>query len=66
LLFKDFQKKKESLKDTRRKDVLSKYGGDEHMNLPNPELLLMQVRIIAISQTATSPYLYDLIKSYQQ
>jgi pre-mRNA-processing factor SLU7 len=49
LLFKDFQKKKESLKETRKNEVLSKYGGAEHLNLPNPELLLMQVSVDAIS-----------------
>lgn len=42
LLYREFQKKKESLKDTVKDSILETYGGAEHLQAPPKELLLAQ------------------------
>lgn len=42
LLYEQFKQKKEALKEARKKAVLGKYGGEQHLDMPHPELLLAQ------------------------
>lgn len=42
LLYREFQKKKEKLKDTVKDSILDTYGGAEHLQAPPKELLLAQ------------------------
>jgi pre-mRNA-processing factor SLU7 len=42
LLHKEFQEKKETLKDTSKVSILAKYGGEEHLEKVPKELLLGQ------------------------
>ena len=41
-MFEQFKEKKEALKGVRSKQVISKYGGEEHFEAPPKELLLAQ------------------------
>jgi pre-mRNA-processing factor SLU7 len=42
LLYREYQKKKEKLKDTVKDSILDTYGGAEHLQAPPKELLLAQ------------------------
>lgn len=42
LLHKQYESKKEKVKDTNRDSILQKYGGEEHLEAPPKELLLAQ------------------------
>eukprot|EP00906_Rhabdomonas_costata_P000264 RCo000356 len=41
-MYANFQARKEQLKEVYRKELLTKYGGEEHLEAPPPELLLGQ------------------------
>lgn len=34
MMYKDFKEKKEKLKNRQREELLSKYGGDQHLEMP--------------------------------
>ena len=36
---KAFDKRKATMKEKKAQNILDKYGGQEHLNIPNPELL---------------------------
>uniref|UniRef100_A0A2K6F6G0 Pre-mRNA-splicing factor SLU7 n=1 Tax=Propithecus coquereli TaxID=379532 RepID=A0A2K6F6G0_PROCO len=42
LLYKSFKVKKEDFKEQQKESILEKYGGQEHLDAPPPELLLAQ------------------------
>ncbi|KXS10066.1 hypothetical protein M427DRAFT_159823 [Gonapodya prolifera JEL478] len=42
LLYREFQQKKEKVKDTVKESILDRYGGVEHLQAPPKELLLAQ------------------------
>ncbi|KAF7249023.1 Pre-mRNA-splicing factor SLU7 [Varanus komodoensis] len=42
LLYKSFKVKKEDFKEQQKESILQKYGGQEHLDTPPPELLLAQ------------------------
>lgn len=42
LMYKEYQKKKESLATQKKSSVVETYGGQEHMQAPPPEMLLSQ------------------------
>ncbi|KAJ1557982.1 mRNA splicing protein [Nowakowskiella sp. JEL0078] len=42
LLHKEFEKRKEKVKDVHRDSILKTYGGEEHLNPPPKELLMSQ------------------------
>jgi len=42
MMFEEHRKRKEALKENRKQSILSKYGGQEHLNVLPQELLLAQ------------------------
>lgn len=42
LLKQEYDKKRDELKDKTRENIISTYGGEEHLNAPPPSLLLAQ------------------------
>lgn len=42
ILHKDYESKKDKVRDTTQKSILEKYGGEEHLNAPPKELMLAQ------------------------
>ncbi|RKO89928.1 Pre-mRNA splicing Prp18-interacting factor-domain-containing protein, partial [Blyttiomyces helicus] len=52
LLYKQFQTKKEKLADNIKDSILARYGGEEHLQAPQKELLLAQTEhYVEYSQT---------------
>lgn len=39
MLYKQFQSKKSTFSSTQRDSIISKYGGEEHLHAPPPEML---------------------------
>lgn len=48
LLSKEYQRKKEVFKDDQKQNILSKYGGEEHLEAPPKELLLAETVCILL------------------
>ncbi|KAJ3015436.1 UNVERIFIED_CONTAM: mRNA splicing protein [Siphonaria sp. JEL0065] len=52
ILFKEHERKKESVAETKKDSVLARYGGEEHLQAPPKELLLAQTEhYVEYSQT---------------
>ncbi|KAJ1727527.1 mRNA splicing protein [Coemansia sp. Benny D160-2] len=51
LMYNEFKSKKDTLKDSRRRALLSAYGGEEHLQAPPRELLVQDERYVEYSRT---------------
>lgn len=51
LLAREFNKRKDTFIETKKESILSKYGGEEHLDAPPKQLLLAQtVRVAVLSR----------------
>ncbi|KAJ1997407.1 mRNA splicing protein, partial [Coemansia thaxteri] len=51
LMYSEFKQKKDSLADSRKQAILSKYGGEEHLQAPPRELLQQTEHYVEYSRT---------------
>ncbi|KAI9506229.1 mRNA splicing protein [Coemansia spiralis] len=51
LMYNEFKSKKETMRETQRLELLSKYGGEEHLQAPPRELLHQNERYVEYSRT---------------
>ncbi|KAJ2439681.1 mRNA splicing protein [Coemansia sp. RSA 2337] len=50
-MYGEFKQKKDTLKDSRKQAMLSKYGGEEHLQAPPRELLQQVEHYVEYSRT---------------